>query len=97
MSSIERKMSIEERLSLVVFNVDEEPHIIVDTTQCDNCEIKPCLYVCPANLYILDENGKIRFNYEGCLECGSCRIVCPNKAINWNHPRGGFGVQFRYG
>lgn len=97
MSNIERKLSIEERLALVVFNVDEEPHIIVDTSKCDKCDLKPCLYVCPANLYTLDENNKIQFNYEGCLECGSCRIVCPLEAVRWNHPRGGFGVQFRYG
>ncbi len=97
MSSIEKILSIEERLALDVFNVDKEPHIIVDTSKCKKCDLKPCLYVCPANLYTLDENGELQFNYEGCLECGSCRIVCPHNAIQWNHPRGGFGIQFRFG
>ncbi|RLE76230.1 MAG: ferredoxin family protein [Thermoprotei archaeon] len=97
MSTIEKKLSIEERLALDVFNVDKEPHIIVDTEKCKECETKPCLYVCPANLYTLEENGELKFNYEGCLECGSCRIVCPHDAIKWNYPRGTFGVHFRFG
>lgn len=96
MIPIEKKISIEQRLSLLVFNVDKEPHIIVDTNKCKKCEQKPCVYVCPAELYKL-ENGEIIFNYEGCLECGSCRIVCPHDAIKWNYPRGGFGAHFRYG
>jgi ferredoxin like protein len=36
-------------------------------------------------------------DYAGCLECGTCRIVCFKKAIAWNHPEGGFGVEYRYG
>jgi len=96
MSLVDKKLSIEERLSLNVFNVDKESHIVVDTSKCKTCEIKPCLYVCPADLYKLEE-GEIVFNHEGCLECGSCRVVCPQGAIQWNYPRGGFGVQFRYG
>ncbi|MBU1208420.1 MAG: hypothetical protein KKH04_16085 [Proteobacteria bacterium] len=26
--------------------------------------------------------------YEGCLECGSCRIGCPHLNIEWRFPRG---------
>ncbi|MHA1617254.1 MAG: ferredoxin family protein [Candidatus Njordarchaeales archaeon] len=96
MSTLEKKLSIDERLALVNFEIDKEPHIIVDKEICKKCEGKPCIYACPANLYKL-ENGEIMFNYEGCLECGSCRIVCPLGAVKWNNPRGGFGVHYRYG
>ena len=43
--------------------------------------------------------GEISFDYAGCLECGTCRVVCPRsaEALKWSYPRGGFGVQFRFG
>jgi len=50
----------------------------------------------PAGLYVW-ENDQMVFNCEGCLECGSCRVVCPNGAVAWRYPRGGYGVQFRWG
>ncbi|NPV74148.1 MAG: ferredoxin family protein, partial [Pelotomaculum sp.] len=41
---------------------------------------------------------EVNFDYAGCLECGTCRAVCPKEgAIAWGYPRGGFGVSFRYG
>ncbi|MEM3395263.1 MAG: 4Fe-4S binding protein, partial [Nitrososphaerota archaeon] len=55
-----------------------------------------CTYLCPAKCYIPTENG-ILFSYEGCLECGTCRIVCPHEAINWDYPLSGRGVQYRFG
>jgi ferredoxin like protein len=39
----------------------------------------------------------VTFSYEGCLECGSCRISCPQGAIHWVYPRGGFGICYQYG
>jgi ferredoxin like protein len=77
--------------------VDEEPHIIVDYEKCEKCDTKACIYMCPAGCYELDEHGKLRFNYEGCLECGTCRLVCNKKAIKWSYPRSGYGIQYRYG
>jgi ferredoxin like protein len=36
------------------------------------------------------------FVYDGCLECGTCYIVCHKKAFTrWRYPRGGFGVAYR--
>ncbi|ASS88165.1 hypothetical protein GLN3_14745 [Geobacillus lituanicus] len=35
--------------------------------------------------------------YEGCHECGSCRIGCPYENIRWEYPRGGHGIVFRLG
>lgn len=91
-------MSIEERLGLNKFAVDEEfAHIRVNTELCRTCESKPCTWGCPALLYRLVE-GEIRFDYAGCLECGTCRLLCPVEgAIRWEYPRGTMGVQYRYG
>lgn len=92
-------MEAAELLGLNRFNVDEEePHIVLDKQACRNCKTKPCLLVCPAVLYKLDNNGDITFDYAGCLECGTCRVMCANKGIiRWVYPRGTFGVNFRYG
>lgn len=96
--SIDR-MSAPELLSLNRFNVDEkEPHIVLNRDICNKCKEKPCLYVCPAVLYRLDGNAELTFDYAGCLECGTCRVMCKDKGISkWNYPRGTFGVTFRQG
>lgn len=93
-----KKLSPEELLGINKFVVDEEePHIVLDKAMCANCKEKPCLYVCPAVLYTL-KDGEVNFDYAGCLECGTCRVVCKNKGIvKWNYPRGTMGVSFRYG
>ena len=89
-------VAIEDKLSRVRFSVDSEPHIRVDTQICENCSKKPCLYVCPVQNYSL-EDGSIVFTWQGCLECGACRVVCSKGAISWAYPRGGYGVYLRYG
>jgi ferredoxin like protein len=96
--SIER-MGAPALLGLDRFTVDEEEaHIVVDKTICAQCAEKPCLYVCPAVLYKLDKNGEISFDYAGCLECGTCRLMCKNKGIvKWVYPRGTYGINFRFG
>jgi ferredoxin like protein len=96
--TIER-MTPPELLSLNKFNVDEqEPHIVLDKKICAGCEDKPCLFVCPAVLYKLDKTGDLTFDYAGCLECGTCRVMCKDKGIKkWVYPRGTFGVSFRHG
>lgn len=94
-----RKMGDAELLSKNKFNVDEEiAHIEIDKSICANCTEKPCLYVCPAVLYKLDENGDISFDYAGCLECGTCRVMCKNKGIvKWDYPRATLGITYRHG
>lgn len=93
-----KRQGPEELLGLNKFSVDEEEaHIVLDKTICANCQEKPCLKACPAILYTLKE-GEISFDYAGCLECGTCRLVCKNKGIvKWEYPRGTFGIAFRYG
>jgi ferredoxin like protein len=89
---------IEDKLFLDRFRVDEEPHIrIIENALCmAKCEDQPCLYFCPANVYRL-EKDRIVVAYEGCLECGSCRIGCPHLNIEWRFPTGGYGISHRFG
>ncbi len=92
-------LTVDSKLGLDVFDVDKEAFITVKTDICRTCELKPCLYVCPAQVYRL-EDGELVYSTEGCLEMGACNIACHNLgrgAIDWKYPRGGLGVQFRFG
>ncbi len=94
-----KRMTMEQLLGVDKFVVDDErAHIKINKEICRTCPGTPCVYACPAGLYNL-KDGEMSFDYAGCLECGTCRAVCPqaDKAISWSYPRGGFGVQFRYG
>lgn len=92
-------MEIEDKLSKTRFNIDINAHIVIDASRCKICVDKPCLYVCPVKNYVPKEEDEetVLFSWQGCLECGACRVICPKGAIDWKYPRGGFGVCFRYG
>jgi ferredoxin like protein len=94
----EMKKKVEDKLFLDRFRVDEEPHLrIRDGSVCrDQCTDQPCLYFCPANVYKM-EKDHISVTYEGCLECGSCRIGCPHLNIEWRFPTGGYGISHKFG
>ena len=84
------------KLGTLHYKTDKEPHITVNSEICRNCNSKPCILGCPAECFEL-QDGELHFQYEDCIECGTCKIVCPNGAVEWNYPRGTFGVTFRYG
>ena len=89
------QMKLEDILQSDVWNVDEEPHIVIDYTKCEKCEAKPCVYLCPAGCYTLVGN-KVVFSYEWCVECGTCRVICPMDAIKWDYPKSGHGIIYRF-
>jgi len=88
-------INIQEKLNFIRFRLDKEAHIVIDREKCALCKGRPCLFACPAGLFILSEGDEILHSYEGCLECGTCYVVCEQAAINWRYPKGGFGVSFR--
>jgi ferredoxin like protein len=93
-------LSLKDKLGLDVFKIDTHAaHIVIDHDVCrTKCSLRPCLYVCPADLYsYVAARDEIFVDYEGCLECGTCLIVCRNDALEWHYPRAGFGVQYRFG
>ena len=91
-----KSMKVEDKLAANKFDVDKEVHIRLLEDTCQNCEEHPCLYACPAKCFKLSEDH-ITYSYEGCLECGSCRIVCDKEAVEWTLPRAGFGICYQYG
>ncbi len=92
-------MRIDEKLAIDAFKTDKESHIKINHDVCRaKCKERYCIYVCPGHLYSYNqETDEMVVEYAGCLECGSCKIACLYKAIDWDYPVGGCGVQYRYG
>lgn len=92
------KKNIDDKLATLTFRIDKEAHIRIKKEICVKCTRRSCLSICPAENYSWDEkNNTLIFNYEGCLECGTCKLVCPSGAIDWSYPQRGFGVIYKYG
>ena len=91
-------MNLNDKLFKVKYVCDNVSHLTPDQEKCKNCTEKVCTYICPAKVWEWDDDKKtLTVNYENCLECGACRIACPNKAINWEYPKGNKGVTFKQG
>jgi ferredoxin like protein len=91
------KVNIKDKLAPNTFKLAKESHIQLNQELCKRCESRRCLWICPARVYTINEQGEIKVEFEACLECGTCHIVCPHSAIQWSYPVGGSGVQYKYG
>jgi ferredoxin like protein len=95
MGDNKNEVNIDNKLFLNNYKVDTICHLAIkDQNICEQCKEKTCTQICPAHIYEW-KDGHITISYEGCLECGACRIGCPKDNIDWKFPRGGFGIQFR--
>jgi ferredoxin like protein len=92
---------IEEKLFQNRYRVDEgRPHIrILDAQVCQaKCGPKACTVCCPAACYSKDAEGRVSLVTDGCLECGTCRVICgEHENLEWEYPRGGYGILFKFG
>ena len=92
--------AIERKLALDTYNVDRNrAHIrIIDRDVCRRCARQQSITCCPPPCNTPQEEGRVLFPNEGCVEGGPCRIVCHEfDNIEWTYPRGGFGIQYRHG
>ncbi len=93
------KVNVAEKLGVNKYHTDEHnPHIEVDKEYSDKNEVDLVVRVCPAALYSVDEHGTLFFDYLGCLECGTCKVLSEGKVVKeWNHPASTKGVEYRLG
>ncbi|MBN2143486.1 MAG: 4Fe-4S dicluster domain-containing protein [Candidatus Aureabacteria bacterium] len=95
------KKTIEDKLFTVAIKPDEKKNHIsiirpeVCLRQCGDLN-RPCTFFCPAKVYTW-ENDAITVAYNNCLECVTCRTGCPFENIDYQYPRGSFGVQYKFG
>lgn len=90
---------IEEKLGVNKYFVDEgNAHIEIDPSYPDMKEKMKLINACPAGLYKFNEDKTLSFDYAGCLECGTCRVLCLGTVVKkWEFPEGTMGVEFRKG
>jgi len=89
-----------DKLSTVHYREDSRrSHIeIADQATCLMCEGKYCNFFCPAGVYRWDTfQEKLLVSFGNCIECGACAIGCPYDNIRCKTPRGGYGVQNKFG
>ncbi len=91
-----KKVNVDDLNYKVRFKADTKSHLqIIDTSICmEKCPDKLCTIFCPAEVYKW-QGDRMQVGFEGCHECGSCRIGCPHQNIKWEYPKGGHGVIFR--
>ncbi len=54
-------------------------------TSCQQCETAPCMTVCPVKAIARDEELEyVKVDYEICIGCRSCVVVCPFGAMSYN-------------
>lgn len=91
-------LSMDDKLYRTRFDVDpKESHLAVNNEICKTCPGEWCLYICPSQNFSKHEDGSITVVYEGCFECGSCRVVCLPGGLSWKYPLGGYGFTGKYG
>jgi ferredoxin like protein len=101
------KIEVKDRLSATERRTDSEEHAHIKLKKeiCDKCPHHMCVSGCPAGCFTLEEGGKEKgggrkrlvFKFEDCLECGTCSIVCDQGSVSWSHPRGTYGIRYKYG
>lgn len=100
MSTLKAELNIDGYLAQNKYEVDTETHIVLrgGAAACDPDEFDKLILACPAALYKRDENGAQSFDYSGCLECGTCRILCGDTIVEqWRNPGPGCGIEYRLG
>lgn len=99
MSEIEEiTIDIKNKLGVTTWVTDshKNAHISINSKICDECPHRLCIAACPAKCFTIID-GRIAFQFEDCLECGTCDIICDKDSIDWRNPRGTYGVHYSMG
>ena len=100
---IKIETTVETKLGTLDWKKSPDAHIHLKKSGADSpcvatCKDKPCTTVCPAKVYEWGAaHNKIIVNYENCIECGACRMLCPFDNIKCDWPDGGMGVKYKFG
>jgi ferredoxin like protein len=97
--TVEAPVRVEDKLYQNRYLVDVgNAHIKVMPHTKPSPELLALVNVCPAHCYELNSNGQVEITPDGCVECGTCRVIAEGSGgIEWNYPRGGYGVLFKFG
>ncbi len=90
---------IEDRLAQNRYVVDAgRPHIRVVPHTIPSPVLRALVHACPAGCYAETDRGTVEVAPDGCMECGTCRVLTQATGeVEWKWPRGGYGVLFKFG
>lgn len=72
-------------------------HLVI-ATAVDSNTVDLLIKSCPAGLFSRTSAGELHVDFRGCLECGTCRLLCDEKTLQgWHYPASGFGITYRFG
>ncbi|MGO4869576.1 MAG: ferredoxin family protein [Roseiarcus sp.] len=99
MSEEKPSARVEEKLYQNRYLVDSgKPHISIAAHAEPSKNLLAMTSICPAGCYSRNATGQVEIVSDGCMECGTCRILLEASGeIVWNYPRGGYGVLFKFG
>jgi len=90
-------INLKSKLGLNVFKESAQFPIEIKLGKEDDPRLLKALRLCPAGLYSISSDGQVELSQDGCLECGSCKIVCGDEVVSWSYPEGATGIQYRFG
>ncbi|HYP63649.1 MAG TPA: ferredoxin family protein [Acidocella sp.] len=90
---------VEEKLFQNRYLVDAgRPHITIKAGDTPSAALRSLVTTCPAGCYSLTDKGQVEIAADGCMECGTCRVVTAKTGeIEWHYPRGGYGILYKFG
>lgn len=92
-------VKVEDKLFQNRYLVDAgRPHIKVRPHEKPSRALLALTHMCPAGCYALNDKDQVELTVDGCVECGTCRVMTANTGeVEWNYPRGGYGVLYKFG
>ncbi|MBB4287651.1 ferredoxin family protein [Roseospira goensis] len=92
-------VKVEDKLYQNRYHVDEgRPHVRISPEAAGSATLQTLVKVCPAGCYEQADDGTVEVVPDGCMECGTCRILTDGTGLlEWSYPRGGYGIQFKFG
>ncbi len=79
------KMFEEVPLSEPRIHVEVGVNFLTFPNRCRHCDPAPCMQVCPTGaLHRDEETGSVLVNYNSCIGCAMCAMVCPFDIITFN-------------
>ncbi|MDR0433503.1 MAG: 4Fe-4S dicluster domain-containing protein [Gracilibacteraceae bacterium] len=97
MNGGKESLNLKAKLGLNVFKENKNFHISVNPGKENDPRLFYAVLACPAGLYSVNDAGAVELSQDGCLECGTCKIICSDEVLTWRYPDGATGVQFRFG
>jgi Ferredoxin-like protein len=90
-------MSVNESLARNCYHPAESSHIALCESLSEE-QLALLEKICPAGLFQRDASARVKVHFQGCLECGCCRLIAGSDAIEgWGYPPSGSGVSLRFG